>query len=115
MRIKWRGRSTSGLLKWNFEADTMRDLYHILVSKGIISTVDKDPYCEAMLNKVGLSESDFTEDEAEKYNDNYYEWFEKATDGIYLSEVEYKEIIENENGNAYYQDFEIEEEQNIDN
>ena len=105
--IKWSGRSTSGISKWKFEAETMNELYNILVDKGVISIVDGDPYEIALLEKVGLKDSDFNDEISEQYHDNYYEWVEEMTMGIYLSENEIENIIRNENGNAYYQEFEI--------
>ena len=103
--INWKGQNTSRNITWTESAETYQELYFRLIDKNIISVEDGFPDEIFMLSKVGLKLSDFDEHE-EEYNYDFQAWFEKVTDGIELTEDDYKYIISQEQGNAYYQEFE---------
>ena len=103
--IKWRGQNTFKNVTWNAEADSYKELYFELIDRDIISIEDGYPDEIFLLDKVGLKMADFDEHE-EEYDYEYQAWFEKVTDGLELTEDDYKYIISQEKGNAYYQEFE---------
>lgn len=106
--IKWHGKNTWGNIHWYEEANTYKELYFKLIDRDIISTVDYFPDEEYMLNKVGLSTNSFDNDAvAEEYEYDFMNWFNDVTAGVPdLTEEEYRAIIKEQKGNAYYQEFE---------
>lgn len=106
--IKWKGQNTQKNITWKEEADSYRELYFKLIDRDIISVVDYFPDEEYMLNKVGLSTNSFDNDDlAELYDYDFMNWYNEVTKGIDdLTEDEYKMIIRDQRGDAYYQEFE---------
>ena len=56
--IYWSGKSTDGIWKRSFEADTFLELFNLLMNKEIINDYDYDVYDHAVLNKYDKTEDD---------------------------------------------------------
>ena len=115
--IKWAGKDTRNVCKWTVEATSMIDLYNQLVSKGIISIVNGDPYDIAKVEKEikksnkwkhynEFEESIFNDENINDPCEYYNNLLSEMED---LTDDEIMQVILNENGNAYYQTFDIEE------
>lgn len=105
--IKWTGRNTSKTCRWTVEAGTFTELYNMLVDKGIISTVDGDPYVKYVLSKHNKTEDDKEFLDADGELD-----YNKVQEFVWdnpVSDDELYSVIISEKGNAYYQDFQREE------
>lgn len=92
-KIKWEGRDTRGLHRWIAYANDYRSLWETLVDARVMHLEDFD---EKVLAKSGLSIYDELDEET----------YESAME-IGLDEEEYRELIEESIGNAYYQKFYI--------
>lgn len=113
-RIKWTGMTTDMRTKWEVEADTMNELYDKLTDMGVISVCDYFPDYKFIVERGGYNYYEFESevyDVAEKEGLGFIEVFEdyckKKGISVDVTEDDYKEIILRENGNAYYQEFEI--------
>ena len=104
--IKWTGQPTSRVYTWEKEADNFYQLYNMLVDRNVISTSDYDPYDRAILEKYGKTEDDFNDEDDYFDYDKYCEWCSEIAAS--LTDKEMWELIADEQGNAYYQTFEIE-------
>lgn len=109
--IYWSGRSTSGASHWKATTDNFIHLYEELEHQGVISTEDGDPYDLAILKKYNKSFEDaefLNEDDEIDYNK-----VQSFLNGHSLTDKEIWQLIESENGNAYYQTFERKTDENI--
>ena len=109
--IYWSGRSTSGASHWKATTDNFIHLYEELEHQGVISTEDGDPYDLAILKKYNKSFEDaefLNEDDEIDYNK-----VQSFLDSHSLTDKEIWQLIESENGNAYYQTFERKTDENI--
>ena len=106
--IRWTGKSTDGNSKWTAEGQGYKDLFETLIQK----------YDDAIVTyeMLGAKKLEVNGEDLEKYevtadgicNWELFEEFEARTDLKELSEEDYKEVIEDARGNAYYQTFEEE-------
>ncbi len=109
--IYWIGRSTSGASHWKATTDNFIHLYEELEHQGVISTEDGDPYDLAILKKYNKSFEDaefLNEDDEIDYNK-----VQSFLNSHSLTDKEIWQLIESENGNAYYQTFERKTDENI--
>ena len=109
--IYWSGRSTSGASHWKATTDNFIHLYEELEHQGVISTEDGDPYDLAILKKYNKSFEDaefLNEDDEIDYNK-----VQSFLNSHFLTDKEIWQLIESENGNAYYQTFERKTDENI--
>lgn len=109
--IYWSGRSTSGASHWKATTDNFIHLYEELEHQGVISTEDGDPYDLALLKKYNKSFEDaefLNEDDEIDYNK-----VQSFLNSHSLTDKEIWQLIESENGNAYYQTFERKTDENI--
>lgn len=116
--ICWTGRNTSGTCKWSTTGTTYENIYDQLTSGygrlgSVISVVDYMPHEKYMIEEIGGDIYEFmnyvSELEENGIIDDYCEYIELLeTKNIlrYPDDNEFKIIIEMENGNAYYQNFE---------
>ena len=102
--IYWRGKSTDGIMKWNFEASSFADLFNLLMSKEIINDYDYDVYDRSVLEKYDKTEDDeeFKDDDGELD----YNKVQAFVDQHHLTDEELWLLIASRDGNAYYQTFE---------
>lgn len=103
-KIKFTGRNTQCNVVWKCSGDTYKEIYDWLVDHEVITRWDEDPVDRYLLNKLGKTWDDYTsEDDEIDFNQLYI-------DGDYILQNDniYKEIITNEDGNAYYQEWEEE-------
>ena len=109
--IYWSGRSTSGASHWKATTDNFIHLYEELEHQGVISTEDGDPYDLALLKKYNKSFEDaefLNEDEEIDYNK-----VQSFLNSHSLTDKEIWQLIDSENGNAYYQTFERKTDEDI--
>lgn len=109
--IYWSGRSTSGASHWKATTDNFIHLYEELEHQGVISTEDGDPHDLAILKKYNKSFEDaefLNEDDEIDYNK-----VQSFLNSHSLTDKEIWQLIESENGNAYYQTFERKTDENI--
>lgn len=109
--IYWSGRSTSGASHWKATTDNFIHLYEELEHQGVISTEDGDPYDLALLKKYNKSFEDaefLNEDEEIDYNKVQF-----FLNSHSLTDKEIWQLIDSENGNAYYQTFERKTDEDI--
>ena len=109
--IYWSGRSTSGASHWKATTDNFIHLYEELEHQGVISTEDGDPYDLAILKKYNKSFEDaefLNEDDEIDYNK-----VQSFLNSHSLTDKEIWQLIESENGNAYYQTFERKTDENL--
>nr|DAG49025.1 MAG TPA: hypothetical protein [Caudoviricetes sp.] len=102
--IYWRGKSTDGIMKWNFEASSFADLFNLLMSKEIINDNDYDVYDRSVLEKYDKTEDDeeFKDDDGELD----YNKVQAFVNQHHLTDEELWLLIASRDGNAYYQTFE---------
>lgn len=109
--IKWKATSVNGLVKYEQESESFKDLFDELDERGIISDPDSPLYDTELLEKYGKSfdDADFKDETGELD----YEKVENFLDGKKLSDKELYELILARNGEAYYQKFMRETENQI--
>lgn len=100
-KIGWEGKDTRGLLIWKASANTYYDLYYKLIDLGVISVVDGYPHETYAIEKAGKSYEDFEDEDGYPIDG----MLEKFVEEHFPTDEEFKTIIKNENGNAYYQTF----------
>ncbi len=102
--IYWRGKSTDGIMKWNFDASSFADLFNLLMSKEIINDYDYDVYDRSVLEKYDKTEDDeeFKDDDGELD----YNKVQAFVDQHHLTDEELWLLIASRDGKAYYQTFE---------
>lgn len=109
--IYWSGRSTSGASHWKATTDNFIHLYEELEHQGVISTEDGDPYDLALLKIYNKSFEDaefLNEDDEIDYNK-----VQSFLNSHSLTDKEIWQLIDSENGNAYYQTFERKTDEDI--
>lgn len=103
--IYWSGKSTNGIWKRKYEADSFMELFNLLMNEGIINSCDYDVYDHAILEKY-----DKTEDDAEFQDEDGDMDYEKIQEFVNskpnLTDEELWLLISEQKGNAYYQNFE---------
>ena len=109
--IKWKATSVNGLVKYEQESKSFKELFDELDEMGIISDPDFPLYDTALLEKYGKSFSD--NDFKDETGELDYEKVENFLDGKKLSDRELYELILSRNGEAYYQKFMRETENKI--
>lgn len=109
--IKWKATSVNGLVEYEQEAESFKELFDTLDGRGIISDPDFPLYDTALLEKYGKSFSD--NDFKDETGELDYEKVENFLDGKKLSDRELYELILSRNGEAYYQKFMRETENQI--
>lgn len=109
--IRWKATSVNGLVEYEQEAESFKDLFDALDGRGIISDPDFPLYDTALLEKYGKSFSD--NDFKDETGELDYEKVENFLDGKKLSDRELYELILSRNGEAYYQKFMRETENQI--
>ena len=109
--IKWKATSVNGLVKYEQESKSFKELFDELDEMGRISDPDFPPYDTALLEKYGKSFSD--NDFKDETGELDYEKVENFLDGKKLSDRELYELILSRNGEAYYQKFMRETENQI--
>lgn len=109
--IKWKATSVNGLVEYEQEAESFKELFDELDERGIISDPDFPLYDTAILEKYGKSfdDADFKDESGELD----YEKVDNFLDGKKLSDKELYELILSKNGEAYYQKFMRETENGI--
>ena len=109
--IKWKATSVNGLVEYEQEAESFKELFDELDERGIISDPDFPLYDTALLGKYGKSfdDSDFKDETGELD----YEKVDNFLDGKELSDKELYDLILSRNGEAYYQKFMRETENDI--
>lgn len=109
--IKWKATSVNGLVEYEQEAESFKELFDELDERGIISDPDFPLYDTAILEKYGKSFSD--NDFKDETGELDYEKVDNFLDGKKLSDKELYELILSKNGEAYYQKFMRETENGI--
>lgn len=109
--IRWKATSVNGLVEYEQEAESFKELFDALDERGIISDPDFPLYDTALLEKYGKSFSD--NDFKGETGELDYEKVENFLDGKKLSDRELYELILSRNGEAYYQKFMHETENQI--
>lgn len=109
--IIWEATSVNGLVEYEQEAESFKELFDTLDGRGIISDPDFPLYDTALLEKYGKSFSD--NDFKDETGELDYEKVENFLDGKKLSDRELYELILSRNGEAYYQKFMRETENQI--
>lgn len=102
--IYWSGKSTDGIWKRSFEADTFLELFNLLMNKEIINDYDYDVYDHAVLNKYDKTEDDKEFKDADGELD--YNKVQAFVDQHHLTDEELWLLIASRDGKAYYQTFE---------
>lgn len=102
--IYWSGKSTDGICKWSFEADTFSELFNLLMDKEIINDYDYNVYDQAVLDKYDKTEDDdeFQDDDGELDYNKVQAFVAQHP----LTDEELWLLISTRDGNAYYQTFE---------
>ena len=100
--LKFEGWNTQRNVKYEAKGETPIDLYNNLVSKGIISTVDGDPYELAVMEKYGKTEEDFLDEDGEDDVETERKWLEDPNH--YLTDDEILSVIGDCNESAFYQE-----------
>jgi len=109
--IIWKATSVNGLVEYEQEAESFKELFDALDGRGIISDPDFPLYDTALLEKCGKSFDDAGfKDESGELD---YEKVDDFLDGKKLSDKELYELILSRNGEAYYQKFMRETENQI--
>lgn len=109
--IKWKATSVNGLVEYEQEAENFKELFDALDERGIISDPDFPLYDTALLEKYGklFSDNDFKDESG----DLDYGKVDDFLDGKKLSDKELYDLILSRNGEAYYQKFMRETENQI--
>lgn len=109
--IIWEATSVNGLVEYEQEAESFKELFDALDGRGIISDPDFPLYDTELLEKYGKSFDDAGfKDESGELD---YKKVDNFLDGKELSDKELYELICSRNGEAYYQKFMRETENDI--
>lgn len=93
--IYWSGKSTNGVLKWKYEADSFKELFDLLMEKEIINDPDYDVYDRAVLNKYRKTEDDPEFEDEDGYLD--YDKISDFVEGNPLTDQELWLLISEQN------------------
>ena len=110
MTILWTGKTTDMKKVYIAEGETYKELYEEIQEKyGYDAIIDKDAYEIKLLeiNNEDLDQYEVTSDGIGNWE--LYETFENKEGLKRLSDEDYREIIGNSDSQAYYHDFELEE------
>ncbi|PKE18644.1 hypothetical protein [Macrococcoides caseolyticum] len=110
MTILWTGKTTDMKKVYTAEGETYKELYEEIQDKyGNDKIIDKDAFEIKLLevNNEDLDQYEITSDGIGNWE--LYETFENKEGLRRLSDVNYREIIENSDSQAYYHEFELEE------
>ena len=104
-RIYWSGKSTDGIWKAKYEADSFLELFNLLMEKEVINSYDFDVYDNAILEKYNKTEDDpeFLDEDGELDYSKVQNFVESKPG---LTDEELWELIFHQNGKAYDQTFE---------
>lgn len=106
--IYWKGRSTNGICRYKAIAGSFIELFGDLMNREIINNTDYDVYDNAVLEKYNKS---FDDKEFQDEDDELdYEKVREFVENHNLTDKELWLLIAHQNGNAYYQTFEREDE-----
>lgn len=109
--IIWKATSVNGLVEYEQESESFKELFDELDERGIISDPDFPLYDTALLEKYGKSFDDAGfKDESGELD---YGKVDDFLDGKKFSDKELYELILARNGEAYYQKFMREKENQI--
>lgn len=111
--IIWKGRSTSGMQRWQVEENSFLNLYDALCEMNVISETEGSPLEKAKLKKLGKSPEDYCVELEDGDVDMDYDTYQQDIDSVELTDRELMDVIEHEDGNAYYQKFYREENEEI--
>lgn len=106
--IYWKGRSTNGACRYKAVAGTFINLFNDLINREIIIDHDTDIYDDAVLEKYNKSYKD--KEFRNKDDELDYEKVREFVESHNLTDEELWLLIAHQNGNAYYQTFEREDE-----
>ncbi|MFI3171725.1 MAG: hypothetical protein R3Y09_06560 [Clostridia bacterium] len=95
--INWSGISVSKVTTWKESANSYLDLFNKLESRGIIN---RECYNMARMEKGGQNYEEFLQLHEDDWNNDMFDGMPD------LTESELKELIQQQDGNAYYQRFE---------
>ena len=105
-KIYWTGRSTNGLWKRSESVDSFSELYEKCIDNDTISIYDYNPYDALLLEKNGKTEDDFLDVNGDYDYSLYQKWlFSDECKFKDLTDIEIKQLIREQDGNAYYQTF----------
>lgn len=100
-----------GIWRREAQAETMMELYNKLVDNGTIRLEDYDPIEKFIIERAGLNYSEVM-DEAEEFS-NMDEYFEVKKIDANITDEEIYYIISEERGNAFYQTFKDQDENEL--
>ena len=109
--IKFVGRNSQNNHTWTVKGEDCCDIYHKLCGLGVISTQDYDPVHKKMFEEAGCDYNKVMDEIIELTEENNLEWseaFAKVCEEYnveMLTDEQYMEVIQAEDGNAYYQSF----------
>lgn len=103
--IYWSGKSTNGIWKRKYEANSFIELFNSLMDEEIINSCDYDVYEHAILDKYDKTEDDveFQDEDGDMDYEKIQEFVDSKPD---LTDEELWLLIAEQKGNAYYQTFE---------
>lgn len=103
--IYWSGKSTNGIWKRKYKADSFMELFNLLMNEEIINSCDYDVYDHAILEKYDKTEDDaeFQDEDGDMDYEKIQEFVNSKPD---LTDEELWLLISEQKGNAYYQNFE---------
>lgn len=106
--IYWKGKSTNGILRYKAIESSFIKLFNELMNREIINNYDYDVYDNAVLKKHNKSfeDAEFQNEDGELDYEKVREFVEKHN----LTDEEIWLLISLQDGNAYYQKFERENE-----
>lgn len=106
--IYWKGRSTNGICRYKATAGTFINLFNDLIDRNIIKDPDTDIYDDAVLEKYNktFDDKEFQDEDGELDYEKVREFVKNHN----LTDEEIWLLISQQNGNAYYQTFEREDE-----
>lgn len=116
MKIIWKGKSTNGNWKRTEEVNSMEDLYYRCVQNDTVNESEYSPIEKFCIERAGLNyyefESEITEicEETDEFFQEVFERICKERNiDMRISDKDYYDIISEERGNAYYQEFKDED------
>lgn len=101
-KIKFTGRNTQRNIVWKCSANTYKEIYEWLVDHEVITLWDENPVDKFLLEELKKTYSDYEDEDGELDLEKLY------MDGNYIlsNDESYRQIISNERGNAFYQEWE---------
>lgn len=97
--IKWEGQPTNGCLTWVAYGTSFKDIWDLTVEREVNNL---DSEFDFVMKKIGKTETDYLDEngeiDIEKQIDEFY------TYKIGMTDDEYRELLLQSIGNAYYQE-----------